>query len=259
MQHEFGRTGRHQFAISSAPVLFADASPDLLCTYNGPVAPLTLLVVAGYGDSPPARNRSSTPVFLPANQLGAESDDMTAAASGALLIEYGAGAAVNYLIADLKSGSYALPPCDYAQVSARVWHPHATLGDQCPAVSLAATLLVGQHKNPARLTCSYMGVLAASSSFVGAIPQCARWVDLQGGHDLSNEDVVTPGALRLLEYKSGTGLDGRGVGRYLYSNWAEGVHVPDATPVELARGDAYVVYNDMADASPVSVKFFLEL
>lgn len=255
----YGRTRRAQLAQLTVPSFFDTRPPELLVTFTEEnPKPITLLIAANFTGFPPSRDVPSVPLFLPANLGGQESAGMTIARSGALLLEYGAGAARSYIFADIKSGAFALPPCDFAQVSVVAWHPHASGGAPCPAIDVSATFLEGQHKNPARFTSTSMAQLAAGAKFNGVIPQGARWVDVQGGHsDPGGLGTITPANVRFLEEQ--TTVTGQGCGRYIVHDWANGVHVPDASPVELAGGNGFTVWNDGASDVTVTTKFFLDL
>jgi hypothetical protein len=189
---------------------------------------------------------------------------MTVSQTGILILEYGSGSAMNRVFADLKAGAYAIPPCEFAQVSVQLFHPHA--GGGSPGLEVAGCLLQGQHKHSARFTASLVTLVAPLTNFAAPIPAQARWVDIEGGHTYPGIDTVTPAKVRFLERLF---LPSRsmtfGAGRYIVRDEATGVF-PDPMPVELAcpGGNGYgpgtfALWNDGAAEALITVKFFLEL
>lgn len=254
-----GRSGRVSIAQESTPSYRTTRAPEVLCTYQTNHEPkaLTLLITAQLNALPTNPNYPLG-FFLPANLGGDESANMAIGRTGILLIEYGSGAARNYIMADIKPGAFAIPPCDFAQVSVLAFHPHAGGGSPLPAIDVSGTLLEGQHRHAARFTNSLVAVVQPGLSMAGLPPRNARWVDVEGGHVETQVApfAVAPARLRFLE--ESTLAIGYAPGRYIVRDEANGLY-PDPMPAELMGGNGFRVWNDGAAAAVVTVKFFLEL
>lgn len=252
-----GRSGRVSIAQSTTPSDRNTRAPEVLCTYqtNHEAKALTLLISAQLTSLP---NNPNYPLafFLPTNLGGQEYTNMVVGRTGILLIEYGSGAARNYIMADIRPGAYAIPPCDFAQVSVLAFHPHAGGGNPLPAIDVAGTLLEGQHKQAARFTSSLVATVQPGTHFGAITPPNARWVDVEGGNVEAVLGTVTPAAVRFME--ESTLATGYGAGRYIVRDEANSIF-PDPMPAELAGANGFRVWNDGAAAAVITVKFFLEL
>jgi hypothetical protein len=252
-----GRSGRVSIATSTTPSTRTTRAPQVLCTYqsNHDAKALTLLLTAQLTALP---NNPNFPLafFLPSNLGGEEYTSMVVGRTGILVIEYGSGAARNYIFADIRPGAYAIPPCDFAQVSVLAFHPHASGGDPLPALDVAGTLLEGQHKQAARFTSSLVATVQPATHFGAITPPNARWVDIEGGNVESPLGTVAQAKVRFME--ESTLATGYGAGRYIVRDEAAGKY-PDPMPVELAGANGFRVWNDGAAAAVITVKFYLEL
>lgn len=252
-----GRSGRVSIAQSTTPSDRNTRAPEVLCTYqtNHEAKPLTLLIAAQLHALP---NNPNFPLafFLPSNLGGAEYAGMAIGRTGILLVEYGSGAARNFIMADIRPGAYAIPPCDFAQVSVLAFHPHAGGGSPLPAIDVAGTLLEGQHKHAARFTSSLVATVQPATNFGNVTPPAARWVDVEGGNIEAVIGTVTPAKVRFME--ESTLATGYGSGRYIVRDEAAGTF-PDPMPAELAGANGFRVWNDGADVAVITVKFYLEL
>jgi len=261
----FGRTGRVSVPYSTAPTFRQSTEPQLLCTYQSDKPhPLTLMLSAA-----PSGSSSDVPVsfFLPSNVGGEEYSGMAIGPTGIVAIEYGSGSALNRIFADLRPGTYALPPCEFARASIIAFHPNASFSDGLPGFSVAGTLFEGQHKNPARLTSTLIATVDASQNFAAVVPAQARWVDIEGGNVQAPLGTVVAAKIRFLEERySLVSATWEGAGRYIVRDEAAGIF-PDPMPVELATSGSasaftsarFRVWNDGAAAADITVKFFLEL
>jgi len=257
MGHMQGRTGRVSFALENTPSTRTTRAPQVLCTYqtNHEPKPLTLLITGQLTSLP---NNPNYPLafFLPSNLGGDEYTNMVVGRTGILLIEYGSGAARNYIMADIRPGAFAIPPCDFAQVSVLAFHPHAGGGSPLPALDIAGTILEGEHKHAARFTSSLVATVQPGTHFGALTPRNARWVDVEGGNVEAVLGTVTPAAIRYME--ESTIATGYGSGRYIVRDEANAVY-PDPMPVELAGANGFRVWNDGAAVAVITVKFYLEL
>lgn len=252
-----GRSGRVSILSSTTPSTRTTRAPEVLCTYqtNHEAKPLTLLLAAQLTSLP---NNPNNPLafFLPSNLGGDEYTNMVVGRTGILLIEYGSGAARNYVMADIRPGAYAIPPCDFAQVSVLAFHPHAGGGNPLPAIDVAGTLLEGQHKHAARFTSSLVATVQPGTHFGAITPSNARWVDVEGGNVEAVLGTITAAKVRFME-ESTLALN-YGSGRYIVRDEAAGKY-PDPMPAELAGANGFRVWNDGAAAAVITVKFYLEL
>jgi hypothetical protein len=252
-----GRSGRVSFPLSTTASDRTTRAPEVLCTYQTNHEPkaLTLLLTAQLTSLP---NNPNYPLsfFLPSNVGGDEYTNMAIGRTGILLIEYGCGAARNYVMADIRPGAYAIPPCDFAQIAVLYFHPHASGGSPQPAIDVAGTLLEGQHKHGARFTSTLVATVQPGTHFGAVTPRNARWVDVEGGNVEAVIGTVTPAKVRFME-ESSIALN-IGSGRYIVRDEAAGTF-PDPMPAELAGANGFRVWNDGAAAAVISVKFFLEL
>jgi hypothetical protein len=249
-----------------------DTQPQLLCTYRSAEArPLSLMI------SIPKTNPNNAAVpssfFLPSNLGVFQTPTLfKLGRTGIIILEYGAGAARNYVFADLKPGTFAIPPSEFCQVSILAYYPSAQEDgafDVMAQLDVFGTLFEGQHKHAARFTSTLIARVQAGKTFAYEIPAFARWVDFQGGHvETSQGGPLTSAKVRFMEEASQTdpawGVFSRGVGagRYIVRDEANGVF-PDPLPVELSApgsvGNHFRVWNDSAGPAVVAVKFFLEL
>jgi hypothetical protein len=261
----YARAGRVVLRHQTTPAFRQTTTPQALCTYQANEArALTLMLSVnreGFTKEQPSW------FSLPCNLGGDGAQGIDIGPCGVVLLEYGAGGARNYAVADLRPGSYALPPCEFAQVSISGFHPTATPSDPMPSLDVAGTLLEGQHKHAARLTASLVGMVAGGDSYIAEIPAQARWVDVEGGAvgPIATGGTITAAKVRFRElaYHQGPPAAWFGGGRYIVRDEANGVY-PDPMPVELASASRYgtgnfQVWNDAAAEAVISVKFYLEL
>jgi hypothetical protein len=206
---------------------------------------------------------------MPSNLGGTEVPGiMEIGRTGIVVLEYGAGAARNFAFADLKPGTFAIPPCEFCQVSIVAFFPYADPFDMMPELAIAGTLLEGTHKHAARFTSTLIARVQPGKSFKLPTPPLARWVDFEGGRAENSSNVVTSAMVRFLEEHTdrdqfaGGPFQSVGSGRYIVRDEANGIY-PEPMPVELSSpgGDFsfFRVWNDGAFSAAVTVKFFLEL
>lgn len=90
---------------------------------------------------------------------------------GALKVQYGAGSATRTVVADIRSGSFQLPPCKWAKVSARFYN--LNLVDNSVARVVSASLAPGLTSSSSMLRFSGVWNLAAGA-------QSNRWPVMPG-------------------------------------------------------------------------------
>lgn len=257
MTQQHGRTGRVSIDTQTSPVL-KPREGELLCTFKSEQPKPVTLILSAQTKSFPNNPNYPLAFFLPCNLGGQEYPNMTIGRTGILSLEYGSGAARNFIFCDIRPGAYALPVCDFAQATIYLFHPHASAPAPMPGIDIAGTFVEGQHKNPARFTASLVATVQPTAYFSGVIPPHARWVDIEGGNVLpAGSPPVTEQGFRFIEVN--TIVTGQTSGRYIIRDPANGVYVPDSLPVELGGGNGFYVWNDGAEVATITTKFFLEL
>lgn len=162
--------------------------------------------------------------------------------AGVLRIAYGYGTTLRTIEADMRSGSFQLPPCDVVTVDAYIFG----LGPITAKVS--AAVVPGRIPNGARFTSTWKPTLNAAASASEPVPFGARWVALAGGAASgigANQPIFS--------------LSQAGGGVYLLHDFVNGVFVSQpGQPVELVSRGAVTILNGGNAAAAGHVKFFLE-
>lgn len=222
------------------------SSGQQLCRYvadNEYPRPLALIVnVKGPAGNTPA-DPFAQEVVMPAQGSGNAGGVGSLNSGGVLRITYGMGSAVRVLDADLRGGSYQLPPCTTCTVEAFMFGN----GPNGP-VDVSASLVPGHVQSPARFVHSFTTQLAAGAFVFEKVPYAARWVSMVGG-DPTNVGAGQP----ILTLKQGT------TGPFLLHDYTNSVFLSTpGQPVELAnRGDIKVMNLGLATVT-ATVRFFLE-
>jgi len=105
--------------------------------------------------------------------------------AGALRVTYGLGAVLRTFEADMRPGSYQLPPCDLAQVEAQLFGHSASP----VAVEVSGALVAGLQPMPSRFTSSQRLTMfggrwegddldGRANHYTDAPPATARWVSM---------------------------------------------------------------------------------
>ena len=184
----------------------------------------------------------SRQIELPAQHLG----DGYVGEFGRLVIRYGVGACTRQLIADLRSGTYQLPPCEFATVD--------VIASSLDRISVSAAMAEGWVPQPARLTHTFLMNLGIGYAGALAYPDGARWVTI-----MTSAQQTGAGNPHFLFY---AGTSGGNVAPLIRQDFAtEEFFPPSPGPHELApmMGDARWGYsNEGAGAIKVAVRFYLE-
>jgi hypothetical protein len=162
---------------------------------------------------------------------------------GVLRVTYGIGTSVKVLEADIRAGSYQLPPCDRAQLDAFLWLFGAADFD------LIGGIVPGVLPTPSRFTASARLRIPAGESKTIYVPLGARWMAMAGGNPtgtgLGQPILVAKqgesSVFLLHDYQTGSFLSQPG------------------QPVELFNRENVVISNGGPDLAYVIVRFFLEV
>lgn len=164
---------------------------------------------------------------------------------GILRFTFGLGAALRTVEADLRAGSYQLPPCDYCTLDAMLWKRSAAPIQ----AQVNGAIVPGFLPNPSRLTNTVQLTIFQAESYTDAVPAGARWVALGGGNPTG-----IGGAGPILSYRQGA------AGLYLRHDYAAGVFLGQpGVPTELLNTAAWVVANEGPVSVDVTLRFFLEV
>lgn len=205
--------------------------------------PLALLLSVDSGLSAVPTSPYAADLALASQLSGTALGAPPSVRAGVLRITYGVGACVRVLEADLQSGSYQLPPCDYAVVEAYLYC--ANVGVMLARV--AASLVPGLAPNPARLVATWTPYVAGGGQLSERTPFGARWVSLAGG-DASG---IGAGQAKLRLWQP--------AGLVILQDWTTGYFVGlPSQPIELSSRGQITVTNDGAAATYATVRLYLE-
>jgi hypothetical protein len=162
--------------------------------------------------------------------------------AGALRVRFGLGSTIRTLEADLRGGSFQLPPCEFVNVAAFIF------GLGPINVQVSAAVVPGVVSSAARFTSTFKPTLAPLGSVTEEIPFGARWVALSGGAPTG----IGAGQPNFTLSQAGGGI-------YLSHNFVDGIFISQpGQPVELVSRGAVTLLNNGAAAAAAHVKFFLE-
>jgi hypothetical protein len=228
------------FPTPTACVLHLDVAPPApLAWWSGGSSPLTpsrISFFAGFGESIASA--------LPASGLGF------------VRIEYGDGQASRAIVADLKSGTYQVPPSLQVRVTAKCYTPSATAF--APTTRVRGAISPGTIPNPARLTYSHMQSMAAGASFDFQVPDGARWADCWSTY----ADPGVSGPRLLLRQQAVTGTHPMPV---IMRDYPNASFVPSWGPVDIGGPDLYsptitkLTLSNSVAASVNVIRFWLEM
>jgi hypothetical protein len=155
-----GRSGRVSFVAADAPVSGDFCSPRALCTavFPAPVASIvqvrvglaTALASGIAGGRAITRRTFDFPAGGRLSFISGQSTN----GFGRLVFEYGAGAAIQRVECDLKSGSYQLPPSEQVTVTCQIAAQNTENGFK-PDVSVGGAIVEGLHIEPTLPTFTY--------------------------------------------------------------------------------------------------------
>jgi hypothetical protein len=185
------------------------AVPRVL-TIGGPVTG----ILANGGSFPPysmtAANRSAVQCGL-TDSLLVQALGGSALMRMACVLEYGSGSCLQRVFFDWRPGSYNLPPCEFARVSALPWGTDWPLGKH----SVLASIAEGELQDAAQPICSGTGQLLAGAARLFTTPANALFFDVANSDDA--------GALPLIIADQGA---------YAIRNYSTGQFIPGWTPVD---------------------------
>lgn len=164
---------------------------------------------------------------------------------GILRFTYGMGAALRTLEADLRKGSYQLPPCDYVTLDAMLWKRSVA----ALSVQVSGAIVPGYFPNASRLTNTVELTIAQGDTYQDTPPAGARWVALAGGapSGIGGTDPI-------LTYSQSP------AGIYMRHDYAAGVFLGQpGQPVELLNSADFIVANEGTVSKQCVLRFFLEV
>jgi hypothetical protein len=163
--------------------------------------------------------------------------------AGTLRLTYGIGSSIKILEADIRAGSYQLPPCDQANLDAFVF-----LSGPCNFDVLGG-IVPGVLPTPSRFTASVRLRLEPAQSYSVPVPLGARWVAMAGG-DPTGTGVGQP----VLQAKQGASSV------FLLHDYQTGSFLSQpGQPVEIFNREDVVVTNAGPAEAFVTIRFFLEV
>jgi hypothetical protein len=136
----------------------------------------------------------------------------TTVAKLACVLEYGVGSCLSRVMFDWRPGSYNLPPCEFARVSALPWGTDWPLSQH----TVLASLAVGELQDAMPPVCSGEGQIGAAAQKVFLVPAGAAYFDVRNSDDTGLLPVIT-----VLQSSSN-----------IVRNYVTGQFIPGWTPIE---------------------------
>ncbi len=168
--------------------------------------------------------------------------------NGVLIFEYGSGITLQRVAADLKSGSYQLPPCEQVRIYAACYFGDEAIPEWSPAITVFGAIAEGVHLGSSRPTYTIVGQQNITLNI--DVPDNAREVDCYLVN-LDPQATTPPAVVLTLSPDTRVGLP------FLVRDYSTGVWTPPYPAQVNGSGQEFTL--TASEECGVAVQFTLEL